>query len=63
MFRAHAADTEHALIATYELLEQSMEDMLHPPSPATSLNPTLNEGRTVAGRDQARHQPGDFIRV
>src|SRR5262245_53791932 len=30
MFRARAAETEHALIATYELSEQSMEDMLHP---------------------------------
>jgi hypothetical protein len=30
MFRARVAETEHASIATYELLEQSMEDMLHP---------------------------------
>jgi hypothetical protein len=27
---------------------------------APSLNPTRNEGRTVAGRDQARHQLVDF---
>ena len=33
-----------------------------PPIPAR-LNPTRDEGRTVAGRDQARHQPVDFIRV
>jgi len=33
-----------------------------PPSPALSLNPTRNEGRTVAGRGQARHQSVDFIR-
>jgi len=26
IFRARAAETEHALIATYERLEQSMED-------------------------------------
>jgi hypothetical protein len=32
-----------------------MEDMLRFLTP--SLNPTRNEGRTVAGRDQARHQP------
>ena len=62
MFRARAAETEHALTATYELLEQSMEDMLHP-RVLPSLNPTRNEGRTVAGRDQARHQSVDFIRM
>ena len=36
MFRARAAEKEHASIAKYELLEQSMKDMLHPrasPSP------------------------------
>ena len=33
------------------------------PIPAGSLNPTCNEGRTVAGRDQARDQPVDSIGV
>jgi hypothetical protein len=30
VFLVRAAKTEHALVATHELLEQSMEDMLHP---------------------------------
>jgi hypothetical protein len=33
------------------------------PTRAPDLNPTRNEGRTVAEPDQARHGPNDFIRV
>src|SRR6476646_5569318 len=51
MFRTRAAETEHALTATYELLEQSLEDMLHPrvlPSltrPAMGAEPWLDNIR------------------
>ena len=58
MFRARAGEIEHASIAKYEFLERSMEDMWH--SPISCPQP---KGWTVAGRDQARHHPVDFIRV
>lgn len=33
------------------------------PIPAPNLSRTRNEGRTVAGRDQAWHQTRDFMQV
>jgi hypothetical protein len=45
MFRARAAETEHASIAKYELLEQSMEDMLHPLRGKVGSQPTSRKRR------------------